>query len=52
MICLSAYMYQQNSEKALWGGGGAIVPPAPPPPSGYANAEDHMFNSKGKEKRI
>ena len=26
MTCLSAYMYRQNSEKALWGGGGQLPP--------------------------
>ena len=25
-------MYQQNSEKALWGGGGNCPLPSPPPP--------------------
>ena len=32
MTCLSAYMYRQNSKKALLAQGVGVPPPPPPPP--------------------
>ena len=40
MTSLSAYMYRQNSQKALWG----AIAPCPPPPPGYASGVHSISN--------